>query len=189
MAGRKPKGEIMSQAEMIEAGRQKRSASKIYKAASMELTDEAISSIVGRGLSEIMDSDSVEKINLSDINIVKEVSKQYLKACKESATLPSMAGLARAMGCSRSILYRWMKSRHETETGQWLLMCHDLFSDVLAETALRNNSNPIVSIFLLKALFGLQDHTAIEVSQVQYDDDYLDQDKDYKKKYINLIER
>ena len=186
MAG-KPKGEIMTQADMIEAEQKKRS-SRIYKAESLAVTDEAISNIVNKGLAQLNLSDNMEKINLFDADMVKEVSKQYLKACADSATLPSMAGLARALGCSRCILYRWMKQRHDTETGQWLLICHDLFSDVLAETALRNNSNPVVSIFLLKALFGLQDNNVIDVSQAtEYEDDELGYDQSYKERYRKLI--
>ena len=172
---RKPKGTIMTQTEMIEAGQQKRVTSKVYKQQSKEITDKSISDIVSRGLAEIELSDNVDKIDMSDVNMVKETSKCYLKACANSATLPTMAGFARACGVNRGTLYHWMNKRNDTETGQWIRTLQGLFSDALAESALRNDTNPIVSIFLLKSLYGLQDRNVVEVSQVQYDDD----DSDY----------
>lgn len=186
MAG-KTKGEIMTQEQMIEAGLRKHSTSKIYKAESLQVSDEAISKLVNRGLSEMINADSGQKIDLHNAEMVKTVSKSYIKACADTSTLPSMAGLARAMGCSRTILYHWMNHNPDSETGQWLSMCHDLFSDLLSEGALRNNVNSIVAIFLQKAQYGLRDNLTIDVNQPQYDDSFDPPNYNYKDKYKNLI--
>lgn len=181
---RKPKGDIMTESEMIEYGKQKKTSSSVYKGEVMELTDNAIKTIVTRGLAEIVNADK-QKIDLNDPNMVKAVSKSYIKACADTATLPSVAGLARALGVTRSTLYFWMK-RRDTETGQWLLMCQDLFSDLLSDGALKNNVNPIVSIFLQKAQFGLRDN-AIDIPQSQDDEYYEENSNEYKDKYRKLI--
>lgn len=183
--GRKPDGNIMTESEMIEYGKSKKATSKVYKGEVMQLTDDAISTIVSRGLSELEHADR-QKIDMADADMVKEVSRGYLKSCADTATLPSVAGLARAMGVDRNTLYLWMKKR-DTETGKWLLMCQDLFSDLLSDGALKNNVNPIVSIFLQKAQYGLRDNVTIDVNQVQYDDADYGTETGYKKRYANLI--
>lgn len=182
MAG-KPKGEIMTRDEMIELGMKKRTESRIYKGEAMQLNDNAISTIVNRGLAEIINADR-QKIDMSDSEMVKTVSKAYIQACADTATLPSIAGLARAMGVNRHTLYHWMKQKN-TETGRWLLMCQDLFSDLLADGALKNNINPIVSIFLQKAQFGLHEN-APYVIRLQ-DNDYDISGSGYKEKYQKFI--
>lgn len=181
--------EIMTQTEMIATEKQKRATSKIYKGEAMQLTDDAISGIVSRGLAELVNADR-EKIDMADAEQVKKVSLEYIHSCAAASTLPSVAGLARAMGCARWTLYHWMKKR-DTDTGRWLSMCQDLFSDLLSEGALRNNVNGIVAIFLQKAQYGLRDNVTIDVNQVQVDDDDDIADRSiayYKKRYGNLIE-
>ena len=180
MAG-KPKGTIMTESEMIEYGKEKKATSKVYKGEVMQLTDDAIKTIVSRGLAEIEVADR-QKIDLSDSDMVKAVSKTYIKACADTSTLPSIAGLARAMGVDRGTLYYWMK-RRDTETGRWLLMCQDLFSDLLSDGALKNTVNPIVSIFLQKAQFGLRDNNPAEIDFLQADSEYERPGYDYKDKY------
>ncbi len=79
-----------------------------------------------------------------------------------------------------------MTHKKETETGHWLLLCHDLYTDVLAETSLRNNCNSIVSIFLLKSLYGVRDNITIETTQLDQDPDQLTTEQ-IRAKYANLI--
>ena len=188
MAGRKPKDKVMIPSEMIEYGKQKRATSKAYKAESLQITDEAISKTVMQGYAELVNADKAERIDLSNIDMVKEVSLNYIRACADAVVFPTMSGLARAMGCTRQNLYRWMK-RSDTETGQWLMLCHDLYSDVLADLSLRNNCNPVVGIFLQKALYGMSETENIAiVNQIQssdYDDDY--RPANWQDKYLNLI--
>ena len=186
MAGRnKVSGEIMTSAEMIETARKERSP-KIYKQESMEINDEAISQVVRRGLAEIENADKANKINLSNVEMVKEVSKQYLKACADSATFPTISGLARAMGVTRRALYYWMQ-KTDTETGQWLMVFHDLCSDVLAELALKNNVHPVVGIFIEKAMFGLSETDNIVINARTAEDDYTEGTTNYKQKYLDII--
>lgn len=183
---RKTDANIMTQTEMIEYGKQKRATSSVYKAESMQITDEAISKTVMRGLSELAHADKVQKIDMTNIDMVKQVSLAYVRSCADTATFPTMSGLARAMGCHRSLLYHWMK-RKDTKTGQWLLLCHDLYSDLLAELSLRNNCNPVVGIFLQKAMYGLSETENIQIVNQMQEDEYEYRDSHYKDKYRRLI--
>ena len=184
----KPKNAMMTPTEMIEMGKQNRKTSTIYKAESAQINDEAIAKTVMKGFAELANAERTQKIDLSDINLVKDISLEYIKACADSSSFPTLSGLARAMGVNRSTLYHWMRKK-DTETGQWLMLCHDLYSDVLAELTLRNNCNPVVGIFLQKAMYGLSEtDNVVLISQIQSDEsaeDYTPQN--YKDKYIDLI--
>ena len=183
-----PKGEIMTMNEMIESQKQKKSSSSIYKVKALEATDNAISQTVTKALQEIALIDKGGKIDLENIGLVKAISKQYLRACADSSTFPTMSGLARVMGCSRQALEYWMKNKPTTDTAKWLEIMRDLFADVLSEGALRNNANPVVSIFILKSRFGLKDNTPTETTP--YDGQEEEEHatlEEFRKKYGNLL--
>ena len=186
MTGKPIKGEIMTPAEMVEMGRQKRNTSRIYKAESAQVNNEAISKSVMQGYMELANAGAY-KIDLNNTDMVKEISLNYIKACAESSSFPSIAGLARAMGCDRRTLYNWMQ-RKDSKTSEWLMICHDLFSDILSEAALKNNCNGIMAIFLQKAQYGLSEteNVSIQMSQAPSDDyDYVPDN--YKDRYRNMI--
>ena len=163
--GRKPNGLPMTQTEMIEAGRQKRSTSRIYRAEADEIKDEAISHSINHALQEIRRADTRKKVSLDDTATVKAFAEAYLESCAVASVFPSMASFAMSIGHTRENLYRYMERHPDSETGKFLIQLHDQFSTVLAENSLRNNSNAIVSIFLLKSLCGYKDTQTFELVQ------------------------
>lgn len=185
------KGEIMTSKEMIETGKQKRASSAIYKVKSMEATDEAIKQTVIKALKEIELSDINRRIDLSDIEMLKTITKAYIATCADTSSFPSMSGLARALGTSRQALYWWIHNKPTTETAKWLVTCHDTFSDIIAETALRNNCNPVYAIFIQKAMFGLRDNTPEYQSnqdEIMNDERQSELNEIYLKRYGSLID-
>lgn len=159
--GRKPKNPPMTKAEMIEAGKQRRST-RVYKAETDSLKDESISKSVRNAINDIKRADGRKRIDLNDTVTVKAVVECYLESCAITSTLPSMTGIALALGFTRERIYGYMK-KQDTETSLFLHQVHDRMADILSENALRNNSNAIVSIFLLKSMFGYQDTTTIQL--------------------------
>lgn len=147
--------------EMVEAGQQQRKSSRLYKAASAQFVDEQLSALINKTAAELAEIATAEPISLADTGKVKERTMLYLKACEESACFPSVVGLARSMGLSRQTLYDCIWRRSPAATAAWLEMCRDAFSDILGESALRNNCNSIVSIFLQKAVYGLRESVEI----------------------------
>lgn len=147
--------------EMIETGRQQRQSSKLYKAQSAEFSEHRISELIGKTTKELGEVAKTEPISLSDTEKVRERTLLYLRACQEAAVLPSIAGLARSMGLARRSLYHCIENRSPAATADWLEICRDAFSDVLSDTALRNDCNSIVAIFLQKALYGLRESVEI----------------------------
>ena len=157
------RNEPMTADEMIEAGKQKRATSRIYKAEADEIKDEAISTSIANALNQLRRAEGRGKISLDDTATVKTFAEAYLESCAVSSCFPSMSGFALAMGHTRNSLYNYMEKKSETETGKFLMQLHDLFAQILSENSLKNNSNGIVSIFLLKSLFGYKETQSIEL--------------------------
>lgn len=152
-------------AEMVEDGEQQRRTSKLYKAESAAFVDERLSDLLKRTTAELAEAATTEPVSLQSTADVKARTILYLRACEAASCFPSFAGLARSMGLSRQALYDCIWRKSPPATAAWLEICRDCFSDILAESALRNNCNSIVSIFLQKAVYGLRETTTIELTQ------------------------
>ena len=151
--------------EMVEDGEQQRKTSKLYKAESAAFVDEKLSDLLKRTTAELVEAANMEPVSLQDTATVKARTVLYLRACEAASCFPSFAGLARSMGLSRQALYDCIWRKSPPATAAWLEVCRDTFSDILAESALRNNCNSIVSIFLQKAIYGLKETSTIELTQ------------------------
>ena len=147
--------------EIVEAGQERKRNSKLYKVESAEFTDERISSLVAKTAAELAAAATAQPVSLSDLEEVKRRTVIYLKGCEEASCLPSMAGLALSMGLSRSAVYACIKRQQPKAAAEWLELVQDTFSDMLNTSALRNDVNGIVSIFLQKACYGLRETVEI----------------------------
>lgn len=139
---------------------------RIYKSEKSEnadFTDERIAAIVGGGMAELASiAASGRVLNLSDVQSVKERTLLYVRACQQSATVPTMSGLARSFGMSTQALSNHMNRNPQSETTEWLKIAHDAFADMMAETASRGLTNVIFSIFSLKCRSGWKESIQIE---------------------------
>lgn len=183
MAGRPSKGGkgIMSPETML-VEQNKARATRVYKqdnksdkAKSLEVATEAISRSVAYALGELKQTETVERISLDNTERIKALTEKYMLVCSKTATLPTMSGLARVLGYTRNGLYWHMKNKRD-KTSEWLENFRDLCSDLLAQNSLMGNVNPIVSIFLQKAQYGLRDTVTLET--VPYNDDRYNEDQE-----------
>lgn len=161
MATNKGKQNALTFPEMVEVEKGRKTSSKLYKAESAEFVDERLSALIAKTSAELVEVATSKRITLSDIETVKERTVLYLRACEESSTFPSITGLARALGLTRRALYLCIETRSPAPAAEWLELCRDTFSDILAESSLRNNCNSIASIFIQKALYGLRESIEI----------------------------
>ena len=129
----------------------------IYKAQSLDVQTEWLQQFVTQELSEVAQFATKEKVALEDLEDVQKRSMVYLRACAETGSFPTSLGLARALGYSDRALRYWRKNQAGTKTAQWLDMFNDTCANVLSQSALKNNANPAVAIFLNKALYGFID--------------------------------
>lgn len=142
---------------MIEDARSVKGNSRLYKAKSLEVSDARISDLVAKCAVELSSSAAGKPIALNDTDTVKQQTIAYIRACAEAACFPSVSGWARSMGFSRNALYDFRNRNPEHETSRWIDMTLDAFSEVLTESALRNNCNSIVAIFIQKAQYGMRE--------------------------------
>lgn len=171
MGNRKGHNEAQSMDEMLssmnEAKTQGLSTTKgrsIYKQESGEYQEEKLKLLITDSLEGIKDFATKEKVSLSDFDEVRTRTILYMRACIESGTFPSSLGLARSLGYSDRALRHWRSKQPNTETAQWLEMFNDTCADIIGQSALKNNANSIVSIFLSKALYDFSDKTELVVT-------------------------
>lgn len=186
MAGRKPKNDPLTEDQMIEYVSEKRNNSKLYKAEVRQMSDDGITKSVQKAIHIVKSADSTGRVNLEDTNKVKSIVGAYLETCAFESVIPSMTDIAMCLGHTRQNMYRYMRDRQDSETGKFLQQVHDIIANTLADNALKGNVNGIVSIFLLKALYGLSETENIVLTNQPYDDNGTN-GTDWKEKYRNLI--
>ena len=150
-----------SMPEMVEAARQTRQSSKLYKAQSAEFSEMRISELISRTAAQLADAATKEPVSLTNTDEVRRRTILYLKACETAACFPSINGLALSMGLTRQALYDVIWRHSPAATADWLELCRDSFSDILADASLKNDCNNITAIFLQKALYGLRETVEI----------------------------
>lgn len=173
--------------EMVEDGQRQRKTSKLYRAESAAFVNEQLSALIGKTTAELAEAATTEPVSLQDTNEVKKRTILYLKACEEASCFPSIVGLSRSMGLSRQSLYDCVWRRSPPATAEWLEICRDTFSDILAESALRNNCNSIVSIFLQKAVYGLREAVELIAKTEEPLGDTVTAE-DLARRYADLVE-
>lgn len=126
-----------------------------------------------------------ERVSLENFEEVQKRTLVYLRACEESATFPSCLGLARALGYSDRTLRHWRSTKPQTNTAQWLEMFNEACAEILSQSALKNNSNPIISIFTQKAYYGFSDKTELVITPNTVDTEENDYSADaIRERYL-----
>lgn len=189
-AGRPSKGELMTFESMVDE-QDKVKKTRVYKTDKSEalaITQNSISQTVANALEEMKQAETHGKIKLEDIRSVKAQTELYLLACIQKGTVPTMNGLARCLGYTRTGLY-WHINHKKDETSQWLEQFQDMCSDILAQNSLLGNTHPIVSIFLQKAMYNLKDNLTVET--INHNDDRYSDNEDIesiKSRWRQIIE-
>ena len=164
MGNRRGHSEAQSMDEMLESmneakekGLSVRKGQSIYKKESGEYQEEKLKDLISLNISDLAEYATKEKVALEDLSEIQRRSLLYLKACEESGTFPSSLGLARSLGYSDRALRYWRNKQPHTETAQWLEMFNEICADILSQSALKNNANNIMAIFLNKALYDFRE--------------------------------
>jgi hypothetical protein len=162
--------------EEMKISQERRSESRLYSRETGEYHKQELADITGAARERIKKVTSSEKINLTTTS-VHEVSRQvdkYLTACKETQTIPSVIGLASALGYSRRGLYWFLEHNPKSEVAEYLETVRDEFSSILDEAALKGAVSAIPAIFIAKSLYGRKEAIVLEpaLTNQQTDDDY-----------------
>lgn len=157
----------------------------IYKQQAGEYKKSELSALISCETEKLVEASAKEKISLEDTEEVKRRTIVYLRACQETSTFPSALGLARSLGYSDRALRYWRSKQPNTPTAQWLEMFNDLCADILNQSALDNNANSIVAIFLNKAVYGFRETSELVVTPNNVIDETTTLTvEDIKKRYL-----
>lgn len=110
-------------------------------------------------------SDIGEKINFNDTELVRRTTLRYLQSCERTGKIPTKIGLARACGCSRRAFERFIQRHPDHTTTAFLEVAIDAFSEALSQASLNGSVQPIVSIFLQKAIYGMRENDQVATPQ------------------------
>ena len=99
-----------------------------------------------------------QRITLNDTETVRAVTVRYVQSCYRKGTLPSKQGLGRALGMSRKSLDDFVRRNDGHPTTEYLQVTFDAFSEMMSMASLTGSIQPIVSIFLQKALYNVHEN-------------------------------
>ena len=150
---RKPKLPPMTDQEMDNMNLEVVQSQLYNRDVSPSVKVSAIVNTIGESL-----KDAPERIWLDNTEAVKEICRRYIDSCCRTGSIPSKTGLARALGHSRQSLRYWCAENPNTKSAQFLQMAFDAFSEMLSSSSLSGGCQPIVGIFLLKALYGVREN-------------------------------
>lgn len=157
--GRPPANGIMSIGEMVEMEKA-RTGTRLFSR--NEDSEEKIRKLIATTTLELVNMPA--KADLQDTKLVKEVVKAYLISCYEAGTVPSKQGISRSLGLSRQGVEQFIQRNPNHSTTEFLQVTFDALADLLSNAALSNSTNMVLSIFLLKAVFGYKEAVSLEIT-------------------------
>lgn len=164
--GRPTKGEPMDAGEMLIAASAERSrGSKMYsKSETLEANQQGIGRVVG-AMAQTLEqaNDASRQFDLSDSEKLNQASIAYVKACAAAGLLPSVSGLAGALGRSRTGLYEYGKVHADFQV--WLENYSDLCAETAISAALNGSAQAVPAIFLAKARYQWRDSVTLEIGR------------------------
>lgn len=138
-----------------------RGRSKIYK----ELSDEHKAEVIGEDVRRKAETlrNQRNKVDLSNLQEVRERAQAYLDACAEAGTIPNVLGLsAYGFGCSRQWLNEYLRTHPNSQSAEYINLLKDSFADILVNASLGRAADPTMGIFVLKNCAGFRDRFEIE---------------------------
>ncbi|MDL2219388.1 hypothetical protein LJC04_03500 [Ruminococcaceae bacterium OttesenSCG-928-O06] len=163
------KRELMEQPEMEKAMTEKKTTSKLYKVESDIHRGEELAKKIQHKMVMLREfPPSSQNTIFNDIDVVKYRTEIYLSACAESGCIPSVMGLATlGYGVSRQALDKYLREHQGSEVTRYIEVVKDVFiTDILSDMALQNQTNGVVSIFLLKNQSGMRDNLELHTPYV-----------------------
>lgn len=140
--------------ELEEVGPKKRNRQAIYKVEATAINQAAITDLITEAAEGMARIASAEKVPLDNVQAVQIVTGRYMQSCAEKSMMPTMSGLAGALGYTRQGIYNYIKRHGNSETAVWLQECSDRFGEIVMQAALSGNVSAIPAIFTVKARYG-----------------------------------
>lgn len=124
----------------------------------------ALASNIERRITTLETIDGRTKVNWDDLPTIKARVCQYMEACADAGTIPSVEGLAvHALGVSKRRLNMYV-ANHSNATSEYLICVKDLIADILMSASLGNRINTVMAIFTLKNNHSFRDTVEIQAT-------------------------
>lgn len=107
----------------------------------------------------------INRVDLNDLDAVREAADRYLTACKLATVVPSISGLSASLGYSR----QWICAiaGKQTEVGNYLSALFAAIASILEQMALAKATDNATSIFVLKnGAVGMTDRLDVTAQTV-----------------------
>lgn len=124
----------------------------------------ALANIVDAGFRDMVEAERKPRCRKGDILTIRERTVEYVHKRIDERRLPTIEGLAVALGINRSTLFRWMKDSADKDVYEYLSMVYECFADMHSSAALANITNPVSWIFYSKNMLGFHDKTDLTVT-------------------------
>lgn len=127
------------------------------------------------------------KIRIDDVNALRYKSLQYFESCDAIGTLPSMLGLARSLGHSRSNLYYYIDKHPNTPSTEFLEIVRDSISEMLDYASLTRKVDNSTAIFMQKSIHQRIDKAELLVHTTNQTNNILvspESIEEIQKKYL-----
>lgn len=130
----------------------------------VNVNSDSIKAIVQRTAQEAAISNRAERVELQDMQAVRQIAADYLNECAQSGFLPTVSGIASRLGRTRQALYFYASTHRGEPFDEWLTFFSDQCGETMIQAALAGAVRETVAIFTAKARFGWRDNINIEVS-------------------------
>lgn len=140
-----------------------------YGEISAELKAESLAAAITQAQEFLQEAYHRGKVDLNNPKEVQATVMSYLEACKEASQVPTLAGLASALGVSRARVYRYMSDHSGSESAAIIDRFRSSCASILATGALSRVLDNSTAIFLLKnSGQGFSDKSELEVTAVPF---------------------
>lgn len=167
--GRPAKRPPQTEEEMEQSLTERKTGSSVYrKSDTLAANEERIKNITlltAAGLANVATPGA--RVQLSDTATVQEITLNYTKTCAEYSVIPSISGLAKALGMTRQALHDHVKRHPDDPTSEWIKEVSDSFGQILMDAAVSGVVAPIPAIYATKARYGWSDHDATDLSEIE----------------------
>ena len=151
--------------EQMEAAKQ---GNRLYNQVSAELKAQQFSAALDQQIELLAGVKKNGKIDLDNFAAVEATATRYIESCKRASVVPTILGLAAALGYSRKAVWEFITKHPESKSAQFLDALRSAFAAVLAQLGLSRNTSEAVSIFLLKnSGQGLVDRAEVDIAARQ----------------------
>ena len=91
----------------------------------VNVNSDSIKAIVQRTAQEAAISNRAERVELQDMQAVRQIAADYLNECAQSGFLPTVSGIASRLGRTRQALYFYASTHRGEPFDEWLTFFSD----------------------------------------------------------------